>query len=501
MGANEDPGGGYIKDTDMESIRKMDSTIEGKALISSMKYLKKSNADFVNTLDQCQRTLSLLVKCKDSERIHAQTEKKLEELTKLNETRISEWLEVRGKLERMPNMAEGTKDGVIQSMEMLNKRAKTMEDDMTLTLGESDIQIERIKMEENQRPYRGDGGAGRLTAWAGNINLKPTEKMSLSSTTMEWGVFKQKFCAYTSNEQWQHQPSNRTVKDLLLTCLEPDLHDRVNKQMSNEATREENLQIIGEVIEGINPIINRRVTYYKETKQKGESDLTYAHRMMTLRSDCQMLDMPIDEHLAAHQLAQHSAELRDYINIKVDGNTFPTLDQIIQYAKELERNNKMETLLGGQESIKYAGGRGRGRGRGERTREEENKPGGLQDPNAPECWVCGRKGHMSRECRSKDKANCTTCKEKGHFYNACKYHKNKKLEGSYKDWQKNKGTTWKNNAAREISDDAQALADESESPGTTEEEQSRDNIEIAKIAMEHGGRDSEAYQRDHKQLL
>ena len=69
------------------------------------------------------------------------------------------------------------------------------------------------------------------------------------------------------------------------------------------------------------------------------------------------------------------------------------------------------------------------------------------------------------------------------------------MEGSYNDWKKNK-TTWKNNAAREISDDAQALADESESPGTTDEEQSRDNIEIAKIAMEHGGRDSEAFQRD-----
>ena len=312
--------------------------------------------------------------------------------------------------------------------------------------------------------------------------LKPTEKMSLSSSTVEYSVFKQKFTAYTNAESWQHKPSNRTVKDLLLTCLDTDLHDRVNKEISDEKTREENLKIIEEVIEGINPLVNRRVQYYKETKDKGESDVAFAQRMMTLRTDCQMMDMPIGEHLAAHQLAQHSTELRDYINIKVDGDTFPTLDQINQYAKEVERNNKREQLLGNTEKAYHAG-----RGKGE----------GSKNSNTSECWVCGRKGHISKDCHYKDKANCTICKGKGHFTSACKKNKATKLDGNYNDWKKNK-TTWKNQAAiiREISEEAQALADEQESPGETEEEQIRDNIAIAEIAMDHGGNDSEAFQRD-----
>ena len=212
--------------------------------------------------------------------------------------------------------------------------------------------IRKEELADAHRPPREDGGGARLSAWIGNTNLKRTEKMSLSSSTIDWGVFKQKFCAYTDSEAWQHKPSNKTVKDLLMSALDTDLYDRVKKSMSDTATREENLNVIEEEIEGINPIINRRISYYKEKKQKGESDLTYANRMVNLGEDCQMLEMPIEEHLAAHQLAQHSDELRAYINLNVNvTTTFPTLNQINQYAKELERTQKLDELLGDKDPL------------------------------------------------------------------------------------------------------------------------------------------------------
>ena len=199
MGDDDNPDGGLIKDADMESIKKMGETPDGKTLSSSMKYLKKSNADFVKTLEGCQRTVNLLDRCPKSESLHNGALKKLQELMELNQARIegpSGWLKVKETLETVPGLKKETIESVIQTMEELNNKAEKMEDDIRLALGESECQMEETKIEENRHEHhRGDGGTARLSAWTGMNGLKPTEKMSLSSSTVEYSVFKQKFTA------------------------------------------------------------------------------------------------------------------------------------------------------------------------------------------------------------------------------------------------------------------------------------------------------------------
>ena len=59
MGSDEDPDGGHIKDSDIEGIKRME-TGESKSLLSDIRHMNRNNADFVKTLEQCQRAMEIL---------------------------------------------------------------------------------------------------------------------------------------------------------------------------------------------------------------------------------------------------------------------------------------------------------------------------------------------------------------------------------------------------------------------------------------------------------
>ena len=155
-------------------------------------------------------------------------------------------------------------------------------------------------------------GQERLVVWKESMAKKPKEGLEVDSSCETFEVFQRRFRMYMKNEDGMRPPTNMTCYGALYDLLSTALAARMERQLSEEKTMDQNLEVLARFYERENPLVARRIQFFKQSKLPAEDDEQYFERIDNLARDIKILDMSVEQIRVLMLMAGFSHEYREH---------------------------------------------------------------------------------------------------------------------------------------------------------------------------------------------
>ena len=200
-----------------------------------------------------------------------------------------------------------------------------------------------------------------------------------------------------------------TVKSIFDRLMDDHWKHRLAHKIEKVTSKEDIYVLIEKELEITFPIMKRRTTFFSMTQKPGVSFSDFYREVEKQGAESRLHDLTAEEMVGHVTLTRMSdKQLQKELITKVKSTK---KEPLMEEALTQEAFRNLVDSNGKQQAKKVAPSRNTSHG-SQRSRDNSRERG-------KECYSCGKKGHMARDCKNPKKW-CTVCKNHSHYTDDCR---------------------------------------------------------------------------------